>query len=351
MKARITLLLMSLFFYSWGSVWGAGGGSRSRQDNGSLETYTKLINEFIEKAETAEKQGQPINNFEVSLSNWIGYLIKDDVVALGAKECHALIKEKIGEKNYERLETLLLERLSSSSAPPYIKNDAIITLGYPLFSVDAVEILKEFTFSQNRITQLLAVIALTHLEVPGAGSILNNMLLSGTLNDYWATKAVQALYRSEDRDINNVAVALLGKKIGGSTFRALVPILKERADWPTILLNIFKSDVYHLEHKENMSTDEKYMILAEKEMLDEINLDPNGFMEDPIVKAKVIKYATNSTGKESDVLRIKSLIILEKTGQELEFFTKMMKKNDLPKNTRMALQYIVNRIKNGQRLQ
>ncbi len=352
MKKTTVILMLSLALWvGGGEAMGEGEVVTVTLDFSDPNTFVTLIRDALEKAETTEKQGGAIHGLTSSLDNWVGELIKDEVVALSAKECQILVKKRIGAEHYERLETLLLRQLHTSNASLPNKKAAITALGYPLFSMDAIGPVKEFAFHQHKITQLEAILSLTYLEVPGAGTILNNMLLSGTLNDYFSSRAVKALYYSRERDLGNTAITLLGKKPGGSTFKGLVPILKERTGWPQLLLTLFKSDMYHVEKKENMSTGEKYLILAEKELLDEIGLDPQRYLTDPEVKAKILRYASNSTGKEPDLLRIKSLLILEKTGQELEYFTKMMNDENLPENTKMALEYIIARIKNGQRLQ
>jgi hypothetical protein len=51
--------------------------------------------------------------------------------------------------------------------------------------------------------------ALVCLDVPGANHLLDNLVLTGLLNDYDTARAIHVLYISNDADVDAMAMALL----------------------------------------------------------------------------------------------------------------------------------------------
>ena len=72
-------------------------------------------------------------------------------------------------------------------------------------------------------------------------------------------------------------------------------------------------------------------------------------MSDEAIKKKVTMYA-NSNNDNYKNLSTLSLLILEKSGQNIDYFTNMQKDTKLPAEKKRYLESIVSRIQKGERL-
>jgi hypothetical protein len=302
-----------------------------------LKSLHALIQRVKEKGDVSIQDNSRIEET-------ITQLIEKEILGLPVARRQELVKKTIGEDDYSTLEEFLRQQLASSNFRQ--QKGAVDLLGYPLFAVDAADQIKPFVFHPDRMTQYLAVKSLVYLNVAGANHLLDDMILSGALMDYEMSKAIEALYVSNDKNLDRLAMTLLQRKPGGATFKALLPVLKRRDDYRQIVADLFKSNMFSVPDKEDLSMEQRWKARAEHDLLDEIFSDPKSYMADEAIRKKVLIYAcTSHTG-----LYTLALLILEKTGQELTYFTDMQKDNQLPQEKKHVLEIIVSRIQNGGRL-
>jgi hypothetical protein len=92
--------------------------------------------------------------------------------------------------------------------------------------------------------------------------------------------------------------------------------------------------------------EEHAKVSATHNILEDIFENTTVFMADEDVKKKVIMYANTNYNRLNKL----SLLILEKSGQELEYFTEMLKDSKLTENKKRTLGHIISRIQKGERL-
>jgi hypothetical protein len=281
------------------------------------------------------------------LQSAVEILIKDKIMGLSAFERQKIVKEIIGVDNYSKLETILKKQLGSSEAS--LRESALVLLGFPLFNLEAADSLKTFLFNKNRNMQLQAIESLVYLDVPGTDNLLCNVLLSDVLPDYLAVNAIEALYLTNNKDLDTIAPILITKDIGGGAFKSLLPVLKKREDYLQIMATMFKQNKMYVPDKQEIALEERVKITAEHSILEEIFEHPESFLSDEDIKKKITMYA-NSNNPNYNILSIISLLILEKSEQNLEYFTKMLQDNKIPENKKRTLNYIILRIREGKRL-
>jgi hypothetical protein len=206
--------------------------------------------------------------------------------------------------------------------------------------------IKAFVFHADRMTQYLAVRSLVCLDVAGAAHLLRDMILSGALMDYEMSKAIDALFISNYSNLGQLAITVLQMNPGGATFKSLLPGLKKRADYREVISRVFKSNMFYVPDEEGLSTEQRWKAQAEDDLLYEILSDPKPFMADEGIKKKVLMYASAT---HNSLYRL-ALLILEKSGQELKYFTDMQQSSQLPAEKKRTLEKIVSRIQKGERL-
>jgi hypothetical protein len=301
--------------------------------------------EFLHTLLNRVKEQQRVSiQDNASLGKTIGGLIEDKVLGLSVDGRRELVRKTIGQEDYSMLERVLLKQLDSSDASQ--QRSALRSLGYPLFVLDAADRIKAFVFHSDRMTQYLAVRSLVYLDVSGASSLLKDMIRSGALEDYELSQAIDALHVSNDKELDKLAMALLGGNPGGMTFKSLLPILKKRPDYREVVSRVFKSNMFYLPDQEGLPMEQQCKALAEHDLLEEIFSDPRSFMEDKAVKKKVVIYASTNHNN----LFTLALLILEKSGQDIDFFTKMAKDTQLSAQKKQVLDLIIGRIQRGERL-
>lgn len=306
-----------------------------------------LVHKVISKV---RQQGSISIQDNRGIQEGIGRLIEDEVLGLSAAERQTLVKGTIGESDYLDLEQLFMRQLHSSDGAQ--QRSALRSLGYPLFAEEAVDEIKAFAFHSDRMTQFLAIKSLVYLDVAGANHLLRDMVLSGALMDYEMSTAVDALYISNDESLDALAMALLARNPGGATFKSLLPILKERTDYREIVKHVFKSNMFYIPDEASLPIEQGRKVLAERALLEEMFSDPKFFLADGEVKKKVLMYA-GATCRDLpyETLCAMALFTLEKSGQELGYFTEMLKEDQLTPQKRQRLEKVISRIQNGQRLQ
>lgn len=312
-----------------------------RVDSRSVAQDIDLLKTLAKKV---DEQGYVSFKDNVSFRTTVERLIEEEVRGLTVSERQELVKETIGEDVYLTLTRLFVKQLGSSDISQ--RRSAIRSVGYPLFVRGATDEVKAFVFDEDRVTQLLAVQSLVYLDVPGASNLLYGFVLSGLLDDYDTAKAIKALYISNDDELDRVALAFVKMNRGGRTFKALLPVLRERTDYREIVKDVFKSDMFYVPDKEKMDLNEGWKVSAERDLLEEIFRDPGPFVADDEIRKKVTMYATAAHNR----LYVLALLILEKTGQDLEYFKEMLGESQLPAKKRHVLELIVARIQKGQRL-
>jgi hypothetical protein len=275
----------------------------------------------------------------------MGPVFQDRVLGLTAAQRQKLVKGTIGEDDYMALEQILMKQLGSLERAR--REPALALLGYPLFALEAVDQLKTLVFDNDRMIQLFAVKALVCLDAPGANHLLDNVVISGILNDLDAASAINALYISNDQDLNSIAMALVKMNPGPATFLSLLPILKKSPDYRRIIGEAFKNGAFCVPDKDQLTLGELGNLNVENALLNEIFRAPASYMTDGAVKKSVLMYAETRCHFQ---LYTMALLILEKSGQELEYFTEMQKDAQLPAEKKHVLEKIVARIQKGERL-
>lgn len=279
-----------------------------------------------------------------NLGDIIGRLTEDTILGLAAGGRQELVRKTVGEEDYSMLERTFLGQLSSPDEAQ--QRSALRSLGYPLFVVDAADRVKAFVFHSDRMTQYLAVRSLVYLDVAGANALLKDMIRSSALKDQQLSQAIDALYVSNDRGLDELAMTLVERDPGGMTFKSLLPILKKRADYRDIVRQVFKSGMFYVPDREGLPMEQQWKALAEHDLLEEIVSDPKFFMADDAIKKKVLIYASATHNN----LYTLALVALEKSGQDIDFFTEMMKDSQVPAAKKQVLSQIITRIRKGQRL-
>ena len=243
------------------------------------------------------------------------------------------------------LEGVFLKELGSSNRGD--RTGAVDLLGYPLFALDAKDQIKAFVFDSDRMTQYLAVKSLVYLDVPGANSLLKDMIHASALQDCELSKAIDALYISNDKGLDQLAMALLEMEPGGMTFQSLLPVLKKRADFHEVIARVFKSNMFYVPDKEGLPVEQQWKAVAEHAVLEAILSDPKSFVTDEEIKKRILTYASTT----HNGLYTLALLTLEKSGQELDYFTEMLNKDgQLPAEKKHVLELIISRIQKGERL-
>jgi hypothetical protein len=240
---------------------------------------------------------------------------------------------------------ILTKQLTSSDNAR--QGPALRTLGYPLFALDAVDEIKAFVLRSDRPTQYLAVRSLVYLDVAGANHLLIDMIVSHALMDGDLCEAIHALYISNDKDMDRLAMAVLDMNPDGQTFKELLPVLRRRSDYRQIVGEAFKNNRFVVADKKEMTLEEVANMNAENALLQEIFAAPASFLKDEAIKNKILKYAAM---RERSSIYTGSLLILEKSGHELAYFADMQKDDQLPAQKMRVLEKIIARIQNGERL-
>ncbi len=279
-----------------------------------------------------------------SIDRTVGRLIEDKILGLTADGRRELVRKTIGQEDYSMLERVFLKQLDSSDASQ--RRSALRSLGYPLFVSNAADRIKAFVFHSDRMTQYLAVRSLVYLDVAGASGLLTDMIRSGVLMDYQLSEAVQTLYITNDKGLDNLAMALLETNPGGWTFKSLLPVLRKRPDYRDIVSRVFKSSMFDVPDQEGLPMEQQSKALAEYDLLEAIFSDPQSFMADEAIRKKVSMYAST----KYNGLYTLALLTLEKSGQDIDFFAEMAKDSQLPAEKKQVLSLIIARIQKGERL-
>lgn len=303
-----------------------------------IESLHRLIEKVKERGSVSISQSSGIEET-------IERLIESKIVGITVGRRQELVRNTIGEDYYVALEGFLMKQLRSSE--PSQQKIAVDLLAYPLFAVSAVDEIKPFVFHSDRFTQFLAVKSLVYLDVGGANYLLGDMILSGVLMDYELSLAITALYISNSKNLDSIANALLQKNMGGATFKALLPVLRKRDEYRQIVADTFKSNMFHVPDRNDLPMEQKWKARAEHDLLKEIFSDVHAYMADGEIRKKVLMYAsTHHNG-----LYALPLLILEKSGQDIGYFTEMLKENQLAPQKRHVLELIISRMQKGQRLE
>jgi hypothetical protein len=278
------------------------------------------------------------------LKSSITMLIQDKFMEISAAERQKLVRNTIGEDTYSIFEKMCLKMLSSNNAVQ--QSSALVFLGFPLFDLNVSEEIKKFVFNKNKEIQLTAIESLVYLDIKGADFLLCNLSLSGILPDYQQASVIDALYRTNNKDLPIIAPTLLTRDIGGGAFKSLLPVLKKRDDYNTIAAGVFKSSMFNVPDKEKLTIEEHAKVSALHSILEDIFENISVYMADVDVKKKVIMYANAKYNR----LNKMSLLILEKSGQDKDYFSKMLKDDNLTDEKKQTLENVINRIQKGERL-
>ena len=301
--------------------------------------------EIIKKLVKTAKEQESISVKDASsLQSSINILIQDKFMPMTAAERQKLVKKTIGEETYSTLEQVFLKMLSSNDIIQ--QSSALTCLGFPLFDLSAANEMKKFVFNKNREMQLIAVESLVYIDITGADYLLCNATLSGILPDYQEAGAIDALYRTNNKDLPIIAPSLLTRDIGGGAFKSLLPVFKKRDDFNKIAAVVFKSGMFNVTDKKELTLEEYAKVSAEHAILEYIFENPATFMTDEDVKKKVTMYANAKYNRLNKL----SLLILEKSGQDLDFFDKMLKEEKLTEDKKHTLEQIIARIQKGDRI-
>jgi hypothetical protein len=176
----------------------------SRMASSVAAKYTEMLRTTVRKV---KEQGYVAVPDNYGLTSAIEELIKDKVLGLTAAQRQRLVKDTISAEDYSTLVQILVKQLGS--ADPARRESALRSLGCPRFALEATDQLKTFIFQKDRMTQWRALEALVCLDVPGANHLLDNLVLTGLLNDYDTARAIHVLYISNDADVDAMAMALL----------------------------------------------------------------------------------------------------------------------------------------------
>jgi hypothetical protein len=351
---RITVLVLAVTVLHYAS------GNRAWAQEISTSADTALANSIAKANESqrtkdieflrtltgkVKEQGYVSIPENSSLQSRVERLVQDKILGLTAAQRQRLVKNTIGEDDYAALVQVLLKQLGSLDINR--QGSALRSLGYPLFALEATDQIKTFVFHEGRVAQLLALQTLVCLDVPGANRLLSNTLLRGIPMDYDAATAVRALYISNDKDLDRIALDVHKANPGGMVFYALLPVLKKRADYRQLVGELFKSNVFSVPDEEKLPLETLGSVHAENELLDEISSNPAFFLADEAIKKKVLMYA--GTYRQFS-LYTGALLILEKSGQDIKYFGDMQKDSQLPAEKKHVLEKIISRIQKGQRL-
>ena len=353
MKRAFLVVAVMVLCPVWnGRAWGGEDASVSAKTNNSdlAARYGELLGakyrEWLRPVVASVKeQGYVSARDHSALRTNIGGLIKDKVLGLTAAQRQELVKNTVGEDDYSALVQILTKQLASSDSAR--QESALRTLGYPLFALGAAVQIKAFVFHSDRAIQYLAVRSLVYLDAAGANQLLIDMIGSHGLIDGDLSEAIHALYISNDKDLDRLAIAVLDMNPDGGTFRQLLPVLRKRSDYRQIVGDVFKNNRFLVPDKKELTLEELASANAESALLQEIFAAPASFMRDEAIKNKVLKDA--ATRQQFDLYTM-ALLILEKSGQELSYFVDMQKDNQLPAEKKHVLEKIVSRIQKGERL-
>lgn len=342
-----------LFFFSIVIVFGCAHvcgalGEESPVPMSFTFTDADLVSqdmEFLRKlVGNVKEQGCISIRDNVRLRSTIERLINNKMLGLTAAERQTLVKKTIGEDGYSALERVFMKMLGSSDTAQ--QRSALRSLGHPMFALESVDEVKTFVFHRDRMVQLMAVKALVYLDVEGADHLLYNVVLCGLLSDYDTASAIDALYISNNKELHRVAPVLVKMQAGARTFKSLLPVLKKRNDYHQIIAGVFKSNMFYVPDKEELTLAEQSKVGVERDLLDEIFANTALFIADETIKKKVMMYANG----HNDRLNTMALLMMEKSGQELKYFTEMLQDTQLTATKKRTLELIVSRIQKGERL-
>ena len=304
-----------------------------------IEELRKFVDELTAAGDISYK-----NN--VKLRSKIDALVRDKVMGLPVAAQREAVRAVVGDDRYIKLEKIFTQQLASSDGA--YQRSALRTLGYPLFALSARDALKAFVFHEDRNTQLLAVEALVYLDVPGANHLLKNVIFCGVLDDKRTADALEALHVSGDSDLNRMALELIKSNPGPLTVRILLPILKGSPNYRDIVASLFVNDRYQAPEVAKLTLTQHANVNVEYSLLKEIYGDTAFFLGDKAIKKKVMMYADSTVHQQ---LYIMALLVLEKSGQDIEYFVAMSGQDQLPETKKKVLDLIVGRIREGKRIE
>lgn len=338
---KIKILLLC-YLYVGNSI---AENANSMQPIDSESQYQKDLEFVINKIPVIEKQGYVSAREKSSLETRLGRLIEKQLNSLGAKERQASVIRIVGKENYDKIERVLVRQLESSDLS--MQGIAIQLLGYPLFSTDASDKIMKFVFNKDQGMQLLAVLSSVYLDIPGSNYLLYNMIQSEILNDFQTTLAIRSLKLSNDSNLVSIAMGLAVTNPGAMTFLEIFPIIRTNPNCDEVLINIFKSNIYYVSGNVTSRTlNDQVKKTAEGTIMEYIFNNPRMFQGDADVRKKILSYA-----ESNDELFVYPLLIMEKSGSEINYFVEMMEDKKTSAYKKQILQKIINRIDQGSRLQ
>lgn len=256
-----------------------------------------------------------------------------------------IVRDVLGAGRYKSVEDLLFAQMKL--ADTVLRECAIRTLGQVLYSASSEDYLKGVVFGPDRQARFFALTSLAALGTPGANDLLTVMLLSGTLTDPMAGDAIDVLLLSDKSTLVDIGQAVISANKGPLAVKALLPALRLRKDFREIVATLFRSDIGRVPDEERLTLIDHAKLNLEYDLLEEISQNVATYSNDKTVRQKVAEYAKSMAHSEIYTL---ALLALERSGEDMAYFERMLEDKTLPKEKVNVLNLIINRIRRGQRL-
>lgn len=248
------------------------------------------------------------------------------------------VREVLGTERYEALCDVLIKQLDE--APCNEQHEAISGLGL-IGCLRAEDRIKTRVFSKDYSGQINGLMALVELGVPGSDGLLISALLAGAVPDYKVKAAIDPLIRSGNRFVVGVAPDVLKRYPTALTATALLPAYRKRGDYKDQIIEMFIGNISDIS---NVSTPFSLAELAtmslKSELLNLIELEYDAFSGNEQVVKEILKCANDN---ELMGIYTRALLMLEKSGRDVEFFKKMYSSTSLSEQKRSVLEKIINR--------
>jgi hypothetical protein len=255
------------------------------------------------------------------------------------------VREFLGADRYKKFENFLINQLSSRDSS--VSSGAARELGVLLYSADSETELKHAIFRDDASVRIAALTSLVALRTQGAWQLLQQALLSRTMDDLTASEVVDVFYSTDKKRLSEGVPRILNACDGPFVTKALLPAMRLRKDFSDTVARLFLSDRGRVPNTEELTLEQHGRLELEAELLFEIEVNPEPYLRDPAVKRKVEAYAKS---KDHSELYRSALLALERAGREQSYFEEMAKDTANPQEKTACLNQIIDSIKNGKRL-
>lgn len=267
----------------------------------------------------------------------------DEGLDLSEKE--ESVRSLLGDEGYHSIENVLISQTSSTNK--VLRISAIRILGQVMCSSSSEKVLKETVYNADKDIQVSALLSLVALETPGSTEILMSMLLSGDMSDPMAADAIKVLMEKQNRKLANRGLLIISRNNGVFAIKALLPALKERNDFSEIVRELFVSNIGRVPNDLKLTLTQHVKKGLEFDLIDEIYENYKSYNNDKDVLLKLEEYANSTAHSELYTL---ALLLFERSGKNIEYFSKMYDDKETPEEKRQILALIIDRIKRGERL-